>query len=56
MTGRLVNRDVFQGLDTFVRFKCQHAINQQDRVTMRQQRENLVDVQIDFLCVHSFAS
>ena len=46
---RLIDRDVFQGLDFFTLLNLQHAVYQQKRVTVGQLLKNLVDVHHDYL-------
>ncbi|MCY1557737.1 hypothetical protein D9M68_946130 [compost metagenome] len=47
---RLVDGDVLQGLDPLLRLELQHAVDQQERVPVRQQLEDLAD--IDFGRAH----
>ena len=39
-----IDGDVLVGMNRFVRFDFQHPIHQQERITMRQVRENFVNV------------
>jgi hypothetical protein len=39
-----------------MRLEFEHPVDQQDRVTMGQQRENLMNVEIDFFGAHGVST
>ncbi len=41
---RLVDRDILDGLDALALFDLQHSIHQENRITVGQELENLVDI------------
>jgi hypothetical protein len=42
--------------DALVRLEFEHPIHQQNRIAMRQQRENLMNVEIDFFGAHGVSA
>jgi hypothetical protein len=45
---RLIDRHVFERFDALAFFNFQHAIHQQDGITVRQLLQNLVDIHAHF--------
>ncbi|CAM2159508.1 hypothetical protein PT2222_50347 [Paraburkholderia tropica] len=52
----LVDRHILQRLDALVRLELDDPVHHQERIAVRQQREDLVDVEVEFFDVHGVSA